>query len=110
MSTDDTIIIRVDAGICGFHCTIEAFSAKKRTVRLVISDSACEHLQRLGDHLQEITLNELFMTLSRNSIFVSAERARCHPACPVPAALVKAAEVAMGLALPKSAHIDFIQP
>lgn len=110
MTAGENTFIRVDAGICGFDCTIQAAVKEKTTVRLVFSDSACEHIQRLGDRLREVTLKELFMPLSRNPIFVSAERAGCHPACPVPAAVVKAAEVAMGLALPKSARIDFVRP
>jgi pantothenate kinase len=105
-----SIHVWVDAGICGFRCSIEATPEKKRNVRLVITESECKQIRHLSRLLQVITLKDLFLPLSRNPVFVSAERAGCHTACPIPSALVKAAEVAMGIALPKSVRIDFEKP
>jgi hypothetical protein len=45
--------------------------------------------------------------LSRNPIFVSAERARCHASCVIPVAVAKAAEVALEMALPRDVTITF---
>lgn len=100
----------VDPGICGFQCEIEACSEKKRVVRLKISESECEYLQRLNEFLDEISLKELLMPISRNPVFVSAELAGCHPSCPIPVALLKVAEVTMEMALPKTVSIDFKKP
>ncbi len=33
--------------------------------------------------------------------------ARCHSSCPIPAAVLKAAEVAMSMALPRDVSIEF---
>ncbi|MDZ7695505.1 MAG: hypothetical protein U5R49_00790 [Deltaproteobacteria bacterium] len=44
---------------------------------------------------------------TKNPVFLCAERARCHVACPIPVSVVKAAEVALGLALPKDATLTF---
>lgn len=101
------VCVTVEAGICGFSCIINAQEAKKRTVQFEISDSECKQIQRLSHTLNEIKLKELFMPLTRNPIFISAERAGCHPACPIPAAVVKTVEVAMGMALPQDVQIQF---
>jgi hypothetical protein len=54
-----------------------------------------------------MTLKELFAPVNRNPVFVSAQRAGCHPSCPIPVAILKAVEVAMGMALPRDAVIKF---
>jgi Family of unknown function (DUF6951) len=97
--------VDVDPGICGFCCQIQATSPKKRVVRLTIVGSDCEHIKQLNTEIGEMGLKDLFIPLCRNPVMVAAERAGCHPACPVPTALIKAAEVAMGLALPKAVKI-----
>ena len=101
------VCVSVEPGICGFSCAIRAQKAKKQTVFLEISGSECKQIQRLSEILREITLQQLFMPLTRNPIFVSGERAGCHPACPVPLAVVKTVEVAMGMALPREVRIRF---
>ena len=101
-----SVIIRVDPGICGFECEIEA-EGDRRTVHFSVQ-SDCEQIKDLVKHLGPISLKDLFVPLSKNIIFLSAETSRCHLACPVPWALVKAAEVALGLALPKEATLRFL--
>ena len=108
MTGKSTVRVDVDPGICGFTCCIEVFLREKRTAHLEISETECDHIRRLNEQVTEITLKELFMPLGRHPIFVAAERAGCHPACPIPSAMVKAVEVAMGMALPKPVRIEFI--
>lgn len=110
MTDQAPVSVSVDPGICGFPCTIVVTAKARRQVKVEITGSDCKHVQQLGAQVTEIGLKELFKPLSRHPIFVSAERAGCHSACPIPAALVKAVEVAMGLALPKAVRIDFIEP
>ncbi|UCF92390.1 MAG: hypothetical protein JSW39_29680 [Desulfobacterales bacterium] len=102
-----TICATVNPGICGFPCVIAARRDGVRKLALQITGSECRHIQRLAEILPEITLRELFAPLNRNPVFVSAEQARCHPACPVPVAIVKVAEVALELALPRDVLIKF---
>lgn len=102
----ESVRVRVDPGICGFECTIEA-GKEGRTVRLSIQ-SDCEQIKKLASLLGPLSLKDLFVPLSKNIIFLSAETSGCHLACPVPWALVKAAEVALGLALPKEAMLRFL--
>ena len=104
------VVISVDPGICGFGCTVRSERSGKRSVRIDITESGCTLIQKLADQLPDITLQDLFMPLTKNLIFLSAEKAGCHLACPVPVAIVKASEVALGLALPKDTAICFLNP
>jgi hypothetical protein len=99
--------MRVDPGICGFPCLIRACKDKNRAAAIEISGSECKQIQALAKSLTRITLPELFTPLTRNIVYVSAEKAGCHPACPIPAAIIKTAEVAMATAVPKDVQMGF---
>jgi Family of unknown function (DUF6951) len=103
---EDAVRLEVDPGICAFTCLIYAFKDEKYTVRFGIQ-SDCDQIQNLARNLGKISMKDLFLPLSRNPIFLSAEKSKCHLACPIPCSIVKAAEVAMGLALPKRVTITF---
>ncbi len=97
----------VNAGICGFTCRIRAWKTDKKAVGLSISESDCQQIQNFSELLQKLTLKEVFMPVTRNPVYLAAERSGCHASCPVPAAVLKAAEVAMEMALPQDAVIRF---
>ena len=97
----------VSAGICGFTCRIKAWKIDKRTVGLEISESECQQIQDFTELLGQLSLNEIFMPISRNPVYLAAEQSGCHPSCPIPAAVLKAAEVAMEMALAQDASIRF---
>ena len=104
---EETVAVRIDPGICGFECEVEA-RVNGHEVQFSIQ-SDCEQIKRLGGSLKPVSMKDLFVPLSKNAIFLSAETSRCHLACPVPWGLVKAAEVALGLALPKEATLRFLK-
>lgn len=93
-------------GNCGFSCAMRALPAGRRAVTLQLQ-SDCAQIRLLGTLVPEVSLQELFLPLSRNPVFRGAERAGCHSACPIPAAIVKTAEVALGLALAQDVTIRF---
>jgi hypothetical protein len=97
----------VNAGICGFACRIKAWKIDKRTVGLEISESECQQIQDFSELLSQLSLNEVFMPITRNPVYLAAEQSGCHPSCPIPATVLKAAEVAMEMALPRDASIRF---
>ena len=97
----------VDAGICGFVCRIKARKIDKRTVGLEISESECQQIQDYSELIRQLTLNEVFVPATRNPVYLAAEQSGCHASCPVPVAVLKAAEVAMEMALPRDASIRF---
>ncbi len=97
----------VEPGICGFACVIKARKTGDRQVSLEISDSDCEQIQRLAERLTTLSIKELFTPLSRNPVYVATEKSGCHLSCAIPVAIIKAAEVALELALPQEVHIKF---
>jgi hypothetical protein len=97
----------VNAGICGFTCRIKAWKIDKKTVGLEISESECQQIQDYSELIRQLTLNEVFMPVTRNPVYLAADQSGCHPSCPVPAAVLKAAEVALNMALPRDASIRF---
>ncbi len=107
ISKMNDVCVIVDPGICGFSCSIRAQQDGKNTVVIEISGSDCEQIQRMSGILKKITLQELFSPLTRNPVYISAGQAGCHLACPIPVAVVKAVEVAMGMAVPREVRIRF---
>lgn len=109
---DDTspkdVCVTVDPGICGFPCTIKARKMDARMVALEISGSECEQIQRLSKRLAQISLKDIFAPISRNPVYALTEKSGCHLSCPVPVTVIKAAEVALGIALPREVHISFV--
>ena len=106
-SKNDRVRVTVDPGICGFPCVVEAREKAYGVVSLNITGLECKQIKRLSQLVTEITLKELFKPITRNPVYVSAQRAGCHPSCLVPVAILKAAEVAMEMALPRDARIRF---
>jgi hypothetical protein len=98
--------VAVDPGICAFKCFIHVYMNGKNSIRFEIQ-SDCDQIKKLARELGVIGLKDLFLPQSRNPIFLCAEKSKCHLACPVPCSLIKAAEVALGLALPKGVVISF---
>jgi len=102
-----TVCMTVNPGVCGFGCTITARGQDRRSVALAIGDSQCNQIRRLGERLSVLSMRELFMPLTRNPVYLAAEKAGCHASCVIPAALLKTAEVALGMALPRPVHFEF---
>lgn len=105
--TADVACVQVDPGICGFACTVCARKLEARTVKIDIEGSECKQIQRLSELITEMGLRDIFLPFTRNPVFVSAEKAGCHPSCVIPTAVIKAAEVALGLALKRDVVIHY---
>ena len=105
--TVPNICVTADPGICGFSCTINARKTGRRMVAVQIVGSECKQIQRLANGLDVMTLQALFLPLTRNPVYVAAEKSGCHPSCAIPAAVLKAMEVALDMALPKEVCIQF---
>jgi len=96
----------VDPGICGFRCEVEVIKKERRKVDVRIC-SQCPQLIKLNDMLDSLDLRDIFMPPIRNIVFTLSEKANCHASCPVPLAVLKCAEVEMGLALPRDVIMNF---
>mgnify|MGYP005873066811 CR=1 FL=1 len=102
------VCIVVEPGICGFSCRIEGWQKEKQVAGLRILDSQCEMIQKLSKCVEEISMKDLFVPVTRNPIFLAAERAGCHLGCPVPVAMAKILEISLGLAVSKDVSIRFL--
>jgi hypothetical protein len=96
----------VDSGICGFRSVIEARKQGRDSVSITI-ESECEQICELNNILGSMALRDIFTAAGRNPVFDRAQEARCHVTCPVPVAILKCAEVELGLALPRDVSITF---
>lgn len=96
----------VKAGVCGFRAVIEATSPDGMNVQLTIK-SDCDKIQSLAADLQEVNaFTEIFTPLKQTTVADLAAKHKLHTACVVPAGILKAVEVAAGLALPVDASIS----
>ena len=94
----------IESGICGF-CTTVKTTSEGRTVRVAF-ETDCGYVEHLAEALTEV---DPFREISYRgegpvTLKLAAEHL-IHPACPVPAGIIKAIEVEACLALPKDASI-----
>lgn len=97
----------IHSGICGFCTTVEASADgdNPRLVHLKIT-SECKAVQRLAAQLTEVDPFQefTFRGAGPRTLQCGAENLS-HAGCPVPSGIIKAIEVAAGLALPADVSI-----
>jgi hypothetical protein len=94
----------IKSGVCGFTTIVEA-QQQGRKVQLTIT-SDCEAIQHLAEELTEVEPFQEISFRGQGPRTLAAGVKHCyHPACPVPVGIIKAVEVAAGLALPVDATI-----
>jgi hypothetical protein len=105
--------VRVSAGACGFEARIKATRKDRRSI-LIEVESNCESVEELGFVLEQLGALEIkdFMSTGekQNRVFQLASDALPHSACPVPVAIIKAAEVELDLNIPCPVFIEFESP
>lgn len=95
----------VTPGICGFVTTIEAQVDDAYQASVAIK-SQCAKIVMLNEQLGQVSVLEaLRAPINEVAVYRAAAACRLHAACPVPSAILKAIEVAAGLALPADVHI-----
>ncbi|SMB99063.1 hypothetical protein SAMN00808754_2721 [Thermanaeromonas toyohensis ToBE] len=96
---------KIDAGICGFITEVEVIAHDIMQAKVKIN-TTCPNIQKIAAELTEVNpLEEIGNKNEGSRIREFFQRYSPHAACPVPSGLVKAIEVAAGLALPRDAHI-----
>jgi hypothetical protein len=99
--------IHVDPGICGLCATVDALRTGKRECRVTI-ESACEKVKTFAAQLDKVTLADILPRhLNRSAVYEKAGQCELHGSCPIPCAVIKAAEAEMELALRKNIMITF---
>ena len=106
---DQAIMTRVDieAGICGVYARVHAVKRGGRSVEITI-ESDCKQVIALGESLNHLDIQGLFhRPFNLNPVYEKAGRCHLHPGCPVPCAVIKAAEIELELALKKDVKLTF---
>ena len=101
------VTAHIEAGICGFNTRVTAEALPDGQIELRVT-SDCPSVQCLAAGLAAVDpLREITYRGEAPAILAAARALLPHPACVVPSALLKAVEVAAGLALPAPASIVF---
>lgn len=99
--------VHVDPGICGLCATVDALRTGKKECRVTI-ESACEKVKTFASHLDKVTLADILCrNLNRSAVYEKAGQCELHGGCPIPCAVMKAAEAELELALKKNITIAF---
>lgn len=103
-------IVKVMSGICGMLTEVRATSDDRAgTVKLEFN-TRCDGIQKLAGELTEVNPFEEISFRGQGPQTLRLAAKHCnHAACPVPSGIIKAIEVASGLALPKDAVIEVIK-
>jgi hypothetical protein len=97
--------VRVNAGVCGFNTIIKVDSEDMQNAAVEIK-TECPNIKPMEKELKEVDGFEVcFAKIGDSKVYEMAKKYCKHPACPVPAAIIKGIEVACGLALPKDVDI-----
>ena len=98
--------VTIDSGICGEETRVTTTKLEDYKVKIEI-ESSCPHIQKLAQELDEVeAFNEISFRRGMPEILQKGTEYCTHAACPVPVGIVKAVEVAAGLALPKDVTIQ----
>ena len=98
----------VQAGQCAQETTIAARKVAPTKVAFEIT-STCGHIQALAEALGEVDVAaEVTKPLAETQVYTLATQHVCRNSCVVPAAILKAMEVAAGLFLPADCRIEFV--
>lgn len=101
-------IVEINSGICGFVTRVKVIKADNSAVEISI-ETGCPNIQKVAGSLKTIKpLKELFCKLHETETYRTLLGGIVHPACVVPAGILKGIEVAAELALPKDSHIRII--
>lgn len=96
-----TATVEVHAGICGHVTTVKAMGGDGYTVHVTL-ESTCPHVWKISGDVDDVdALQEIGLRGALPSVLRASYTHCAHAACPVPSGLVKAIEVAAGLALPQ---------
>lgn len=103
-------VVRVDPGACGFVTRITARKDGRRALHIEL-ESDCEAVQALDTRVRELGPLGISEILSKgigtNRVFVEGSKVLSHACCPILSAIIKAAEVELGLNIPARVSIEF---
>ncbi len=97
--------VTIDAGACGFCVEVNATSEDSQHVNIEI-ETDCPNFEEFKEVVKEVDAYQEIEPDSKDGKILKKWPKYLHcSACPAPAGIIKAVEVAAGLALPKDASI-----
>lgn len=98
----------VHAGVCGFTTEIDANSVEEGDPETTVTlQTDCPNYQPLNEQSFQVDAYEVcFGNVGQDEVFDTLRPHCPHGACPVPTGVIKAVEVAAGLALPRDVSIE----
>jgi hypothetical protein len=94
----------INSGACGFSTTVET-TVEGKACNIHI-ESECKAIQRMAqEHVQVQPFDEISFRKRTLTILEMGAKYCSHAACPAPVGVIKAVEVAAGLALPRDVEI-----
>lgn len=96
----------INPGNCGFSVTVTVKKGKGKEVNISIN-TECEMVMEMLEDISSLEMRDIFTSHISNPVYLSAAKRLEHAACPVPVAILKAAEVELGLCLPEDITIQF---
>jgi len=100
--------VQVDPGVCRLHSTIIA-RTDGAFVEFEVLHSECPQVRNLNKVLKRMEVWDVMrMPFSDNTVYQICGEVLKHSSCPVPMAMIKAAEAAAELALKKPVTITFV--
>jgi Family of unknown function (DUF6951) len=103
-------VVQVGGGACGFTTRIKAMKEGRREVSIEL-ESDCEAVAAFGEKLKEkgpFGLRDVMTKgVKGNPIVELGSATLSHASCSVPVAILKAAEVELGLNIPCNVIVEF---
>ena len=95
----------ITPGNCGYQTTVEAEMEDMVCLLKICSD--CPAIQKLAQEITRVNpFQEISFRRSTPTILQAGAKYCTHTACPVPVGIIKAVEIAAGLALPSDVTIQ----
>lgn len=102
--------VEAHAGACGFKTTVTARKEGRREVSIEL-ESPCEAVRALSAELKRVgplgIRDVVGKGVENNRVFGAGSKTVSHAGCPVLVAIIKAAEVEMGMNVPSPVLITF---
>lgn len=99
--------VLIEPGACGLSAKVDVETEDGETFSVSIT-SQCKMVAKLGEEIQNLTMNDAFTRLLDNAVYKKGSSCLRHVACPVPSGILKALEVEAGLNVPNNVSITFV--
>lgn len=98
--------VSVNPGNCKYTVLIKAEKVEGGKLNISLS-TECKMVLKMLDDISLLDMRTIFTNHINNPVYRSASKHLKHAACPVPCAILKAAEVELGLCLADDIKIEF---